>query len=168
VEFPCKPTEAPESGRIIINWSNVESSGALTPYQSEVNAIVTPFLGRIHADIESLNEEVETVANNIKTAAELTLPTVHSGRKGKKTHFFKDSTLKFLCERSKSAWKAWCDAGRPQSGPLFESKNGLRREVKKRVNLCAAVDERKCIRRREMMFKRKDNRRTPPDEIQML
>ena len=26
-----------------------------------------------------------------------------------------------------------------------------------RVNLCAAVDERKCIRRREMMFKRKDN-----------
>jgi len=81
------------------------------------------------------------------------------GKKGKKTHFFKDSTLKFLCERSKSAWKAWCDAGRPQSGPLFESKNGLRREVKKRVNLCAAVDERKCIRRREMMFKRKDNRR---------
>lgn len=42
LEFPCKPTEAPESGRIIINWSNIESSGALTPYQSEVNAIVTP------------------------------------------------------------------------------------------------------------------------------
>ena len=62
LEFPCKPTEAPESARIIINWSNIESSGALTPYKSEVNAVVTPYLGRIHADIESLNEEVEIVA----------------------------------------------------------------------------------------------------------
>ncbi len=96
---------------------------------------MTPLLGRIHASIESL-DEMERVASNIKSAAELTLPTVQSGKKGKKTHF-KDSTLKSLCDRSKSAWKVWCEAGRPQSGPLFESKNGLRREVKKRVNLCA-------------------------------
>ena len=60
---------------------------------------------------------------------------------------------------SKAAWKVWCETGRPQSGPLFESKNGLRREVKRRVNHCAAVKERKRIRKREMMFKQLDDKR---------
>ena len=96
--------------------------------------------------------------NKIKSVAELTLPIIQPRKKGKTTQFFKDPTLKFLCERSKAAWKAWCEAGRPQSGPLFESKNGLRREVKRRVNHCAAVEERKRIRKREMLFKQLDDK----------
>ena len=98
------------------------------------------------------------MANNIKSAAEMTLPTIQNSKKGKKSHFFKDSTLKHLCEHSKCVWREWHDAGRPQSGPLFETKKGLRREIRKRINLCAAIDEMKRTRRREQMFKQKDNR----------
>ena len=121
--------------------------------------LLSPLLDRIHSSIGSLNEEVELVADKIKSAAELTLPILQPRNKEKTNQFFKDTTLKFLCERSKAAWKVWCEAGRPQSGPLFESKNGLHREVKKWVNHCAAVEERKHIRKREIMFKHKDNRR---------
>ena len=159
LQFPCKPTDPLESCRIKINWSNIESTGALALYQSEICALLSPLLDRIHSSIGSLNEEVELVAGKIKSAAELTLPILQPRNKGKTNQFFKDTTLKFLCERSKAAWKVWCEAGRPQFDPLSESKNGLRREVKKRVNHCAADEERKRIRKREIMFKHKDNRR---------
>ena len=159
LEFPCKPNDAPISGTTRIDWSNVVSSSALNTYQSEISALVTPFLGRCHESIDCLNEELELIANNIKTLAEMTLPTIQPSKKRKKSHFFKDSTLKHLCERSKSAWREWCDAGRPQSGPLYETKKDLRREIKKRINLCAAIDERKPTTRRERMFRQKESRR---------
>ena len=38
LEFPCKPTDPLESCRIKINWSNIESTGALALYQSEICA----------------------------------------------------------------------------------------------------------------------------------
>ena len=38
-------------------------------------------------------------------------------------------------------------------GPLYDSKNHWHREVKKRVNLCAAMDEWSCVRRRENLFR---------------
>ena len=121
--------------------------------------LVTPFLGRCHESIDSLNDEMEMIAKNIRLSAEMILPTIRSSKKGTKSKFFNDSTLKHLCQHSKSAWKEWCDAGRPQSGPLLETKRDLRREIKKCINLCAAVDERKRTRKREQMFKQKNNRR---------
>ena len=120
---------------------------------------MSPYLGAIHANIESLNGEMKLVADNIKNAADLTLPTVKSGKTRKNSHFFKDSTLKLLCDQSKSSWKMWCEAGRPNSGQLYERKIGLRRELRKRINVCAAVDERTRTRRRENMFLQKDNKR---------
>ena len=83
------------------------------------------------------------MANNIKFVAEMTLSTIQPSKKGKKSHFFKDSILKHLCEHCKCAWREWRDTGRPQSGPLFETKKGFRREIRKRINLCAAIDEKK-------------------------
>ena len=147
LEFLCKPNDSP-----------VLVSCVLHTYQSEISTHVTPFLGRCHESIDCLNEEVEMMVNNIKSVAEMTLPTIQPSKKGKKSHFFKDSTLKHLCEHSKCAWREWHDAGRPKSGPLFETKKGFRREIRKRINLCAAIDERKRTRRRKRMFKQKDNR----------
>ena len=70
------------------------------------------------------------MGNNIIFAAEMTLPTIKPSKKRKKSHFFKDSTLKHLYEQSKCTWREWHDAGRLQSGPLFETKKGLRREIR--------------------------------------
>ena len=110
LEFLCKPNGAPFSGKTRNDWSSVESSPALNIYQSEISALVTPFLGRCHENIVCLNEELELIANNIKSLAEMTLQTIQPSKQRKKLHFFKDSTLKHLCERSKSVWREWCGA----------------------------------------------------------
>ena len=86
---------------------------------------------------------------HITDAAKRTLPCI----KPRKRRFFKDSTLKQICDKSKGARKAWVDAGRQPDGPLYDSKNDWRREVKKQVNLCAAMDEWRRVRRRENLFR---------------
>ena len=44
-------------------------------------------------------------------------------------------------------------------GPLYyERKNELHRKIRKHINFCVAMDERKQIRKREELFIRKDNR----------
>ena len=121
LEFSCKPNNVPILGNRI-DWSSVESSCTLDTYQSEINDLVTPFLGRCHESIDSLNDEMEMIANNIRLSAEMILPTIRSSKKGTKSKFFNYSTLKHLCQHSKSAWKEWCDAGRPQSGPCSRPK----------------------------------------------
>ena len=62
---------------------------------------VTPLLGCMHKRIEYY-DEVKGVVSKIKSTAELTLPRIQSRRKGKMGRFFKDQTLKFLCEHTKS------------------------------------------------------------------
>ena len=98
---------------------------------------------------DSINDEIQLVSKHITDAAKPTLPCI----KPRKRRFFKDSTLKQICDKSKGAWKAWVDAGHPPDGPLYYSKNHWRHEVKKRVNLCAAMNERRCVRRRENLFR---------------
>ena len=76
LEFPCKPNDFPVLGKIRMDWSKVESSCVLHTYQPEISARVTPFLGRCHYSIDCLNEELELMGNNIKSATEMTLPTI--------------------------------------------------------------------------------------------
>ncbi len=71
---------------------------------------------------------MELTANNIKSVAEMTLLTIQPSKKGEKSHFFKDFTLKHLSFVNVAS---------------LPGEKDLRREIKKRVNLCAAVDERK-------------------------
>ena len=103
----------------------------------------------MHDSTDSINDEIQLVSKHITDAAKRTLPCI----KPRKQRFFKDSTLKQICDKSKGAWKAWVDADRPPDGPLYDSKNDWRCEVKKRVNLCAAMDERRHVRRRENLFR---------------
>lgn len=84
----------------------------------------------------------------ITDAAQNTLPIV----KPRKVKKFKDKTLAQLCEKSKAAWKAWIREGRPASGPFYDAKCGLRSEVRQRVKFCAAMDERRRVRRQESLF----------------
>ena len=114
-----------------------------------MSEVVSPFISFMHDSMDSINDEIQLVSKHITDAAKPTLPCI----KPRKRRFFKDSTLKQICDKSKGAWKAWVDAGHPPDGPLYYSKNHWRHEVKKRVNLCAAMNERRCVRRRENLFR---------------
>ena len=73
--------------------------------------------------------------------------------KPRKTNKYRDRTLSQLCVRSKEAWKAWNNGGRPETGPLYEAKSTLRRQVRQCVKFCAAMEERKRVRQQEALFR---------------
>ena len=57
------------------------------------------------------------------------------------------------------AHRAWCEAGCPGEGPLFDEKRNMRRAVRRRVRWCAGRREKSCIERREKQFADGDHRR---------
>ena len=81
-------------------------------------------------------------------AAEKTLPLIQP----RKPQRWKDDTLTALCAQSRSARRAWKDAGCPSEGLFFEEEGRLRRAVRRRVRFCAAKAERMRIQRRDKMF----------------
>ena len=82
-------------------------------------------------------------------AAEKALPLIQP----RKPQRWKDDTLTALCAQSRSAHRAWKDAGCPSEGLLFEEKGRLRRAVRRRViRFCAAKAERMRIQRRDKVF----------------
>ena len=132
-----------------IDWTKAEFSGATLSFQAAITDMVCPLIPSMHDNINSVNAEIKLVTECIIDSAALILSKV----KPRKQRFFRDSTLKQICGKSKGAWKAWVDADRPPYGPLYNSKNHWRREVRKRVNICAAMNERKRVSRRENLFR---------------
>ena len=63
----------------------------------------------MHDNINSVNAEIKIVTKCIIDSAALILPKV----KPRKQRYFRDSTLKQICDKSKGAWKAWVDVNRP-------------------------------------------------------
>ena len=155
IDIPTNFIENSDNNSTRIDWTKADLSGAIPSYQAAVSEVVTPFISSMHDSINSINDEIQLVSKHIIDAAKRTLPSI----KPKKQRFFKDPTLKQICDKSKVAWMAWVDAGHPPDGLLYDSKNHWRREVKKRVNLCVAMDERRRVRRRENLFRSGANNR---------
>ena len=143
------PTQfAKDPNWIRIDWTKARKSGAILKFQSEVSNRLKPFTKRSRGNIEHIDKEISHVAWLITDAAHNTLPLV----KPRKVNKFKDKTLSQLCARSKEAWRAWCSEGRPASGPLYNAKCMLRRQVRQRVKFCAATEERRRVYQQDSLF----------------
>ena len=130
------PTQfAKDSNCTRIDWAKAEASGALQTFQNEIKETLSPYIGQLRGNLEQIDSEIKLVAWLITDA---TLP--HS--KPNKACKFRDRTLSQLCAKSKEAWRAWCDSGRPLSEPLCEAKCSLRSQVRQRIKVCAAIEER--------------------------
>ena len=66
--------------------------------------------------VQDVDQELKYVARVLCDAAEKTLPLIQP----RKPQRWKDDTLTALCAQSRSARRAWKDAGCPSEGPLFE------------------------------------------------
>ena len=102
-----------------IDWAKATKSGATLKFQGEVYSRLKPFIGRSRGNSEHIDAEIRHVAWLISDAAVNTLPQL----KPRKTNKNRDRTLSQLCMRSKEAWKAWNNEGRPETGPLYEAKS---------------------------------------------
>ena len=138
-----------------VDWRKAEGSGALEAFRGEVQARLSPLLDVVYESGEHLDAHIKHVATLMVEAAEETLPVVQPRRKVR----MKDDVLSRLCAQSRAAWRVWKEAGSPREGLLFEQKNKLRREVRRRVHYCAAMTERRRVQRREMLFRNHDSSR---------
>ena len=138
--FSCTVCIQPaiDLSRIKIDWATAVKEGTLDDFQNLLKDRLLPFVGRSYFDLAQVNDEIKHVSWLIKNAAESCLPHCHS-----KTYCFKDKVLAQLSTKSKFAWDVWKDSGKPQDGPLYEAKCLARREVKKRVKFCVAMEERR-------------------------
>ena len=92
-----------------IDWTKAEFSGASHSFQAAITDTVCPLIPSMHDNINSVNAEIKIVTKCIIDSAALILPKV----KPRKQRYFRDSTLKQICGKSKGAWKAWVDVNRP-------------------------------------------------------
>ena len=138
-----------------VDWRKAQGSGALEAFWGEVQARLSPLLDVVYESGEHLDAHIKHVATLMVEAAEETLPVVQPRRKVR----MKDDVLSRLCAQSCAAWRVWKEAGSPREGLLFEQRNKLRREVRRRVHYCAAMTERRRVQRREMLFRNHDSSR---------
>ena len=73
-------------------------------------------------------------------------------------NYISDDELKQKCQRNKTAWCHWENAGRPRSEILFQNMKDAKYEVKLYIRKCRARQERKVIQTRDEMFKNEDDR----------
>ena len=67
--------------------------------------------------------------------------------------WYRDSTLCRLSKEKKVAWDSWQKEGRPNNGPVYEKKVKTREEVRRRIKVCEANEERKRIQNLDRKFK---------------
>ena len=151
LRLTCSGKSQSESSHdwIRIDWSKAQKCGDIPTFQATLEERLKPFTNLTRSDVTQLDDEINQVAYIIKCTAEELLPRF----KPKKKRSFADKVLTQICAKSKSTWKDWDKAGRPSSGPLYDSKCSLRADVRKRVKLCVAMNERKQVQRREHFFK---------------
>ena len=140
VSLSCDiPTQfANDPNWIRINWAEAGKSEAMLNFQKEVSDRLKPFTQRSRGNVDHIDGEIGHVAWLITDAAHKTLPLL----KLSKAQRFRDRSLSQLCAKSKEAWRAWSEEGRPSSGPLFDAKCALRREVRQRIKYCSAMEEK--------------------------
>ena len=124
-------------------------------FRGELQARLSPLMDVVYESGEHLDAHIKHIATLMVEAVEETLPVVQPRRKV----WMKDDVLSRLCAQSHAAWRVWKEAGSPREGLLFEQKNKLRREVRRRVHYCAAMTERRRVQRREMLFRNHDSSR---------
>ena len=140
-----------------IDWNLVWESGADEEYSKKIQDGLAPLLKHtyMYDDSSQIDSEIEHVARILVNTADEVLPLIEPKRKTR----WKDDVLSRLCAQSRVARQAWRDAGSPAAGPHYEEKGRLRRAVRRRIQFCAAMAERRRIQLRERMFRTGDVRR---------
>ncbi len=144
----------PPSHQARLNWPKAVAEGSIGTYQAEISRGITPLLAHSLANSEIIDKEITAVTNLIHNAAASCIPAYRGKRRRKM--FIHDESLAVKCRKSKAAWKRWRNAGRPQSGLLYDSMKSSKRDVKQYVNICRVRDERTRIQQRDTMLKNKE------------
>lgn len=113
-----------------VNWNKAKELNLIPAYAAAVNAIIPSFIGKSYDTVDEIDADICKVSKLLKEAAQKTLPELKP--KKPRRRWFQDRTLSVLSAQSRKAWIRWNEAGRPTCGSLYEEKNKLRQELRKR------------------------------------
>ena len=140
----------------ILNWNRAVNDGSISSYCETVNTLINQVQYDTSGSTDHLNDDITNVCKLLLNAANDSIPTVNHKRW---RPFFRDAHLKQLCKQSKKAWQKWRDAGKPNTGPLYEEKKQYKKEIQKYIQSCRARAERQVIQDRDELFRKNDKRR---------
>ena len=126
-----------------VNWNKAKELNLIPADAAAVNAIIPSFIGKSYDTVDEIDFDICKVSELLKEAAQNTLPELKP--KKPRRRWFQDRTLSALSTQCRNAWIRWNEAGRPTNGSLYEVKNKLRQELRKRIKIPAAINERKKI-----------------------
>ena len=113
-----------------VNWNKAKELNLIPAYAAAVNAIIPSFIGKSYDTVDEIDADICKVSKLLKEAAQKTLPELKPKKPCRR--WFQDRTLSVLSAQSRKAWIRWNEAGRPTCGSLYEEKNKLRQELRKR------------------------------------
>lgn len=156
-EFSISHPNASSSGetkaKAKVDWNKAIAYGKCATYQQHIAQALTSIAGTSYSSTNQVNEDIIYVSKSVRDAAISTLPLLKPAKKQKK--WYSDETLSNLCKQKKEAWDNWKKAGSPNDGPFYERRNNLREEVRKRLKICRANEERKRIEKLDCKFRNK-------------
>ena len=119
-----------------VNWSNVMARGDYIVYQQHISQTLANIADASYDNIQEVNRDILSISKSLQEAASSTLPLQRPAKVRKR--WYADERLSRLCRQKKEAWDNWKKAGSPKDGALYEIKNVLREEVRKRLKICKA------------------------------
>ena len=136
VKLICRPhlLTPPEQSDRKLNWRKAISDGSIQNFKEVVSSNLSPLLNHTLETIAEVDEEIASVVAILHRAAIETNPAIRLNTKIK--NYIRDDEIKQKCQRSKTAWCLWQNAGRPRSGLLFQ--NIKRCQVRSQV-ICQEV-----------------------------
>ena len=143
------PKEIQPISKPKINWREAIRTNSTAVYASEVDSKLSHLVGKDYTDLNDIQRDIHYLAESLKKTAEASLPHLQAKTTHRQVH---DSELKKLCSKSRRAFWAWQQAGRPGSGTLFESRKATKRAVQDRLNKCKASKERQRLAKMDHML----------------
>ena len=112
---------------------------------------MVPFSVKTYDSVAEVEDNIQRVSELLKVAAREHLPRLKFKKENRR--WFDDHTLANLSVKSHEVWARCKDAGKPANGTLYEQKNKLWQEVRKRIKMCMSSEERKRLQSFDMQFK---------------
>ncbi len=125
---------------------------------NNLSDFISPLLGSACDDLAQLDQGILSVSVAICNIADSLLPKRSHNRRPRRD-FYNDGHLRHLCNLSKSSWRVWKNAGRPQSGDLLTNKNAAKKNVHARLNQLRARKDRLHSENIDDTFRARDNKR---------
>ena len=145
-------TSDTSSPHLSLNWKKAVEDGSILKFQSELSNTLPPILSMPLECTDDVEMQLSAGTRVIQEAALKHIP-FRRNKQHVKLYIY-DALLKVKCKESNDSWRCWRDAGRPRSGPVYDTMKSKKQDIKVYVNSCRARQTRKHLQQRDTLLRK--------------